>query len=57
MRWLPPVLTLSLDLSGSVLAQAPAPAAPRQAIRQVKPGLYMVIGDGGNALSASLRKV
>ena len=41
-------LTLSLTASAA-FAQAPAaPPAPPQAIKEVKPGLYMVTGGGGN---------
>ena len=42
-------LALAL-LAPAAFAQAPAaPPAPPQAIKEVKPGLYMITGGGGNA--------
>jgi glyoxylase-like metal-dependent hydrolase (beta-lactamase superfamily II) len=43
------VLAVTLGASVQVQGQAPAPAAPPMAIKQVKPGLYMVTGGGGNS--------
>src|SRR5690349_24198082 len=43
------VLAATLGASVQIQGQAPVPAAPPMAIKQVKPGLYMVTGFGGNS--------